>query len=136
MLTFEDQIQDYVKDVVKYALNERDEHWKQYIQQEFIDSEEDDIQISKAYFNDDVTVVFFNDGDKVKVKRSEKDPYSPETAIAYAIMKKEFGTHSAFKSYVDCLVRIDELRKEKCGKNKKALPKTTTKKTTAKKKNA
>lgn len=47
--------------------------------------------ISKVVFNDPATIVWFSDGTKVIVKKSESDTYSKEHALLYAIAKRLYG---------------------------------------------
>ena len=47
--------------------------------------------ITKVIFNDPATIVWFADGTKVIVKKSESDVYSKEHALLYAIVKRLYG---------------------------------------------
>lgn len=123
MLTL-DGINFYETEEVEEILRDRDKQWKNhldYVYENFLNRETFVLTpITKAYFNDDTTVVFFADGDKIVLKKSKKDTYSPETAIAYAYMKKTFGSHSQYKKFVEEIVNIDKERKKEISSREKA----------------
>ena len=84
--------------------------------------------IERVKFNGPATVVFWKDGTKTVVKRTEEDKDDPRVAILYAIGKKLFGTNSKLKRVLDSYIPEDrehemmavlEEEKPKKGKAKK-----------------
>lgn len=68
-----------------------------------------DIDIVKIIKSGPATIVFFNDGAKIVVKRASDDEDSVYTAVAYAIAKKIYGNNSHFKKVVrDHLIEQDD----------------------------
>ena len=55
-------------------------------------------EITKAYFNDPVTVVLWSDGTKTVVKCQEGDVYSAEVGLALCIAKKSLGNMPNFNN--------------------------------------
>jgi hypothetical protein len=55
--------------------------------------------IKQVIFNNPATIVYFNDGSKVVVKTMEGDEFNEEIGLAMAIMKKIFGSSTAFKKF-------------------------------------
>ena len=53
--------------------------------------------IKKVIFNDPATIVFWDDGTKTVVKRSDKDVWDPEKGLAMAIVKKLFARNQFLK---------------------------------------
>ena len=48
--------------------------------------------VKSVIFNKNATVVYFNDGTKCIVRKSDKDEYNREHAVVYAIVKRAYGT--------------------------------------------
>lgn len=61
--------------------------------------------ISAIYSNGNTTVVLFDDGKKVKVKRASDDKGSIYSAVAYALAEHIYGSNTAFKKVVDSKLR-------------------------------
>ncbi len=61
--------------------------------------------IKAIYSNKDITVVLFDDGKKVKVKRAKDDSGSIYSAVAYALAEHIYGSNTAFKKVVDSKLR-------------------------------
>ena len=61
--------------------------------------------ISAIYSNKDITVVLFDDGKKIKVKRAKDDKGSIYSAVAYALAEHIYGSNTAFKKVVDSKLR-------------------------------
>ena len=61
--------------------------------------------ISAIYSNGNTTVVLFDDGKKVKVKRAKDDSGSIYSAVAYALAEHIYGSNTAFKKVVDSKLR-------------------------------
>ena len=86
--------------------------------------------IEKVKFNGPATIVFWSDGTKTVVKKTEKDRDDKRVAILYAIGKKMFGTNSKLKKTLDSYIPDDaeemmavleekEPKKKRGGKPKK-----------------
>ena len=56
--------------------------------------------IKQVIYNDPATIVYFKDGSKVVVKTMDGDEFNEEVGLAMAIMKKMFGSSTAFKKFV------------------------------------
>ena len=56
--------------------------------------------VKKIIFNDPATIVFWHDGTKTVVKRTKGAKRDPEAAVAFAYMKKIFGSNHQFKKLV------------------------------------
>lgn len=72
--------------------------------------------IRKIIFNGDETIVLFSDGDRVQLRRHDKDANDPVTAVLWALGEKVFGTELARQINRALKYRastIEELRKEK-----------------------
>jgi hypothetical protein len=52
--------------------------------------------IKKVIFNDPLTIVLWNNGDKTIVKCQEGDIYDPEKGLAMAICKYTYGNKSRY----------------------------------------
>ena len=61
--------------------------------------------IKAIYSNKDITVVLFDDGKKIKVKRAKDDKGSIYSAVAYALAEHIYGSNTAFKKVVDSKLR-------------------------------
>jgi hypothetical protein len=61
--------------------------------------------IEAIYSNKDITVVLFDDGKKIKVKRAKDDKGSIYSAVAYALAEHIYGSNTAFKKVVDSKLR-------------------------------
>lgn len=61
--------------------------------------------IKAIYSNGNTTVVLFDDGKKVKVKRAKDDSGSIYSAVAYALAEHIYGSNTAFKKVVDSKLR-------------------------------
>ena len=61
--------------------------------------------IKAIYSNKDITVVLFDDGKKIKVKRAKDDSGSIYSAVAYALAEHIYGSNTAFKKVVDSKLR-------------------------------
>ena len=57
--------------------------------------------LKKIIFNGPATIVLWNDGSKTVVKCSDDETWDPYTAVAYAYMKKIFGSNHKFKKMVE-----------------------------------
>lgn len=57
--------------------------------------------IDKVIFNDPATIIFWMDGSKTVVKRSNDDDWDPEKGFCMAVMKKIFGKTSFIKKYTE-----------------------------------
>lgn len=55
--------------------------------------------IERVVFNDPATIIFWTDGSKTVVKRSEDDSWDEEKGICMAIIKKMCGKTSFIKNY-------------------------------------
>ena len=55
--------------------------------------------IKQVIFNNPATIVYFKDGSKVVVKTMDGDEFNEEVGLAMAIMKKMFGSSTAFKKF-------------------------------------
>ena len=58
------------------------------------------LKIEKVIINYPATIVWFDDGTKIIVKISEDDKFDPEIGIAMAVMKKAFGSRTAYQKFV------------------------------------
>lgn len=86
-------------------------------------------EVRRVIFNDNVTVVFFDDDSKVIVKKSKGDKYDKEHAVVYAIIKRLWGEVNPDKTvssngFMQKLKRIvkagEEPQKARKAKSKKA----------------
>lgn len=68
--------------------------------------------ITKVIQSGPATIVFFEDGEKVVVKRNVDDIPDVYAAVAFAYMKKIFGSNSHFKKVVEKAV-VQQKPKEK-----------------------
>lgn len=57
------------------------------------------LDIKQVIYNNPATIVYFNDGSKVVVKTMDGDEFNEEVGLAMAIMKKMFGSSTAFKKF-------------------------------------
>lgn len=57
--------------------------------------------IDRVIFNDPATIIFWVDGSKTVVKRSNDDVWDPEKGFCMAVMKKIFGKTSFIKKYTE-----------------------------------
>lgn len=57
------------------------------------------LDIKQVIYNNPATIVYFNDGSKVVVKTIDGDEFNEEVGLAMAIMKKMFGSSTAFKKF-------------------------------------
>lgn len=55
--------------------------------------------IKQVIYNNPATIVYFKDGSKVVVKTMDGDEFNEEVGLAMAIMKKMFGSSTAFKKF-------------------------------------
>ena len=55
--------------------------------------------IKQVIYNNPATIVYFKDGSKVVVKTMDGDEFNEEVGLAMAIMKKTFGSSTAFKKF-------------------------------------
>jgi hypothetical protein len=69
--------------------------------------------ISAIYSNGNTTVVLFDDGKKVKVKRAKDDSGSIYSAVAYALAERIYGSNTAFKKVVDKKLHTMEVKQQK-----------------------
>lgn len=58
------------------------------------------LRIEKIILNDPATIVWFDDGDKVVVKATDDDRYDPDIGVAMAVVKKAFGSRTAYRKFV------------------------------------
>lgn len=57
------------------------------------------LDIKQVIYNNPATIVYFKDGSKVVVKTMDGDEFNEEVGLAMAIMKKMFGSSTAFKKF-------------------------------------
>lgn len=69
--------------------------------------------IEAIYSNKDITVVLFDDGKKIKVKRASDDKGSIYSAVAYALAEHIYGSNTAFKKVVDKKLHTMEVKQQK-----------------------
>ena len=55
--------------------------------------------IKQVIYNNPATIVYFEDGSKVVVKTMKGDEFNEEVGLAMAVMKKMFGSSTAFKKF-------------------------------------
>lgn len=55
--------------------------------------------IKQVIYNNPATIVYFTDGSKIVVKTMEGDEFNEEVGLAMAVMKKIFGSSTAFKKF-------------------------------------
>ena len=60
-----------------------------------------ELEVEKVIFNDDATIVYFNDGTKTVVKRQGKDFWSKEVGLMAAFSKKLFGNDNTFNTIIN-----------------------------------
>lgn len=65
-------------------------------------------KVKKIIFSGPCTIVFWGDNTKTVVKCSDEDDDDPYTAVAYAYMKKIFGSNNQFKKFVDRFLPEEE----------------------------
>lgn len=89
-------------------------------------SESSKYEIDKIIFNGDATIVIFEDGEKVIVKRQKYDEMDREKAVAMAIMKRVYGTNRTRSNYIDKIRPLFDKAAESEAKReeKKNKPKT------------
>ena len=80
---YHDMIHDYKDHIVKYVKDTINSIYRVYGRKRF--------GVRYIYFNDPITVVFWEDGTKTIVKRDERDTHDPEKALAMAFAKKALG---------------------------------------------
>lgn len=59
------------------------------------------LSVKKVIFNQDATIVYFNDGTKTVVKRQEDDVWSKEVGMMAAFSKKLFGNDNTFNKIIN-----------------------------------
>lgn len=85
-----------IYDALRYNYaNMIDESFNQYEETEYLSGE-----IERVIYNDPATIVFWTDGRKTVVKKSEDDVWDPEKGLAMAIVKYFFGSTSFLKDYI------------------------------------
>lgn len=93
---YHDMIYDYKDHIVKYVKDTINSIYGVYGRKCF--------GVSYIYFNDPITVVFWEDGTKTIVKRDNRDTYDPEKALAMAFAKKALGNkgnyYNVFKRWI------------------------------------
>lgn len=57
--------------------------------------------IDRVIFNDPATIIYWADGSKTVVKRSEDDEWDPEKGFCMAVIKKLYGRTSFIKNYIE-----------------------------------
>ena len=57
--------------------------------------------IDRVIFNDPATIIYWKDGSKTVVKRSEDDIWDPEKGFCMAIIKKLYGRTSFIKKFIE-----------------------------------
>lgn len=57
--------------------------------------------IDRVIFNDPATIIYWKDGSKTVVKRSEDDIWDPEKGFCMAIIKKLYGCTSFIKRFME-----------------------------------
>ena len=57
--------------------------------------------IDRVIFNDPATIIYWKDGSKTVVKRSEDDVWDPEKGFCMAIIKKLYGRTSFIKRFME-----------------------------------
>lgn len=67
----------------------------------------------KVIFHDPATIVFWEDGTKTVVKRSEGEPDDKEKAIMYCVFKKVIGNKSKMDKYIKTFMKEDKSNEEK-----------------------
>lgn len=70
------------------------------------------LEVKKVIANDNAVIVFFDDGRKKVMRCTKGDKYDIETAVAFAIAQKAYGSNSAFKKSV-AKVLVDCREKQK-----------------------
>ncbi len=65
--------------------------------------------VKKVIFNNDVTLVYFDDGTRSIVKRNYSDKYNREYAIVYAIVKRAYGTVDPYTGIVNNDIQLSTL---------------------------
>lgn len=71
------------------------------------------IDVDRILKSGDVTIVFWSDGTKTVVKRSNDESYSDYAAFTAALAIKNFGTNSAVKRLIAKKTEIQKPKKEK-----------------------
>ena len=77
--------------------------------------------INRIIFNGPATIVFFENGEKVIVRRKKGERDDRHAAIMYAILKRQFGSSHAMNKYLSDLIenaKVEDSKKNK-KKNKK-----------------
>lgn len=75
------------------------------------DHKKDPFGIKKVLFNGPATIVWFDDGQKVIVKKTKKDKDNRYVAIMYAVMKHAYGNNSQVHKQLDKFVKEAEPKK-------------------------
>ena len=57
--------------------------------------------IDRVIFNDPATIIYWKDGSKTVVKRSEDDIWDPEKGFCMAVIKKLYGRTSFIKRFME-----------------------------------
>lgn len=57
--------------------------------------------IKKIIVNENAVIVFFEDGQKIVVKKMDSDADDIYSAVAQAVMKKMYGSTNAFHKFID-----------------------------------
>lgn len=73
----------------------------------YIETTIDNIYITKVYYNNPATIVFWSDGTKTVTKCHGSDVYSPETGLTLCCLKKLIGSTEFHKLLEDwCPVKM------------------------------
>lgn len=67
-------------------------------------------RITKIIFSGPVTIVFWRDGSKTMVRRSDDDKYDREAAVTYAIAKRMFGNNTRIHKEIDKFAKSNAQR--------------------------
>lgn len=68
---------------------------------EYLETTIDNIYITKVYYNNPATIVFWSDGTKTVTKCHGSDVYSPETGLTICCLKKLIGSTEFHKLLSD-----------------------------------
>ncbi len=77
------------------------------------------LNIREVIFNDPATIVFWLDGTKTVVIKSDDDQWDPEKGLAMAVIKKYFGTNKEIKKIILELEGLEKDYKPLSSFNKK-----------------
>ena len=81
--------------------------WLQDIDRFIYTSKDKPDKPSQIIYNGTTTICIFSDGDKVIARPSNDDSFDPEVGVAMCIMKRLYGSRTAFQKAVDNGYRQD-----------------------------